>query len=39
VTHDFRNPTGRVARLLNLYIPGGFEREMPGIVAWFAKNP
>lgn len=39
VTHDFRNPTGRVARLLNFYIPGGFEREMPGIVAWFAKNP
>lgn len=39
VTHDFRNPTDSRARLLNLYIPGGFERDMPQIVRWFAENP
>jgi quercetin dioxygenase-like cupin family protein len=38
VTHDFRNPTDRTARLLNLFIPGGFERDMPKIVEWFAAN-
>jgi mannose-6-phosphate isomerase-like protein (cupin superfamily) len=39
VMHDFRNPTAGRAGLLNLFIPGGFEREMPGIVDWFARNP
>ena len=38
VTHDFRNLTDRPARLLNVYVPGGFEREMPKIVAWFAQG-
>lgn len=38
ITHNFRNPTGQPARLLNFYIPGGFERDMPMIVDWFAKN-
>ena len=38
ITHNFRNPTGQRARLLNFYIPGGFERDMPMIVDWFAKN-
>ncbi len=38
VTHDFRNPTDRPARLLNVFIPGGFERDMPKIVAWFAAQ-
>jgi mannose-6-phosphate isomerase-like protein (cupin superfamily) len=35
VTHDFRNPGPLPARLLNVFIPGGFERRMPEIVAWF----
>ena len=39
VTHDFRNMTKRRARLLNVFIPGGFESDMPKIVEWFAKNP
>lgn len=38
VTHDFRNLTDRPARLLNFFIPGGFERDMPKIVEWFAQN-
>lgn len=39
VTHDFRNDTGQRAGMLNLYIPGGFERDMPAIVDWFARQP
>ena len=39
VRHDFANRTDRRAGLLNLYIPGGFERDMPAIVDWFANNP
>jgi mannose-6-phosphate isomerase-like protein (cupin superfamily) len=38
VTHDFRNLTQAKASLLNLFIPGGFERDMPKIVDWFAQN-
>lgn len=38
VTHDFANRTERRAGLLNLYVPGGFERDMPAIVKWFAEN-
>jgi hypothetical protein len=30
--------TDKEAGLLNFFIPGGFEREMPAIVKWFAKN-
>ena len=37
-THDFRNTSGHVARLLNIFLPGGFERDMPKIVDWFAQN-
>lgn len=39
VTHDFRNDTGQRAGMLNLYIPGGFERDMPAIADWFARQP
>lgn len=39
VVHDFRNDTDRRAGFLNLYVPGGFERDMPAIVGWFAQNP
>ena len=36
--HDFRNDTDQRAGLLNIYIPGGFERDMPAIVEWFARQ-
>jgi len=39
VTHDFENPGDERAGLLNVFIPGGFERNMPSIVDWFASNP
>ena len=39
VTHDFMNKTAARAGLLNFYLPGGFERQMPGIVEWFATHP
>ncbi len=35
VTHDFRNRSGERAGLFNVFIPGGFERNMPKIVEWF----
>ena len=38
VTHDFRNRSDAPARLLNVFIPGGFERRMPGIAALFERN-
>ncbi len=38
VEHDYRNDGEVPARMLNIYIPGGFEREMPAIVDWFAKQ-
>jgi Mannose-6-phosphate isomerase len=38
VTHDFRNRSNARARILNVFIPGGFERQMPAIVEWFAAN-
>jgi hypothetical protein len=36
--HDFENRSGRRAGILNVYIPGGFERNMPEIVEWFREN-
>ncbi len=39
MTHDFRNNGDQPARVLNVFIPGGFERNMPGIVKWFEDNP
>lgn len=33
--HDFANRTDHRAGFLNIYIPGGFERDMPAIVDWF----
>lgn len=35
--HDFENRTGNRAGLLNVFIPGGFEKNMPAIVEWFAQ--
>lgn len=36
--HDFENRTDARAGLLNFFIPGGFERNMPAIVDWFKEN-
>lgn len=37
--HDFKNQTDSKAGVLNFFIPGGFERNMPSIVKWFKENP
>ena len=34
-----RQPYRRPACLFNVFIPGGFERNMPAIVKWFEDNP
>ena len=39
VVHGFENRTPERAGVLNVFIPGGFEEKMPGIVAWFAEHP
>ncbi|CEJ11832.1 Cupin domain protein [bacterium YEK0313] len=38
-THDFENRGGTRAGVLNIWIPGGFEKMMPAIADWFAANP
>jgi mannose-6-phosphate isomerase-like protein (cupin superfamily) len=35
VTHDFENRTSHNAAALNVFMPGGFETNMPSIVEWF----
>jgi mannose-6-phosphate isomerase-like protein (cupin superfamily) len=37
--HDFANRSNSRMGLLNFFIPGGFERNMPEIVNWFENNP
>jgi len=37
--HDFENRSDARAGVLNLSFPGGFERNMPMIVDWFAQHP
>ena len=39
MTHDFENRSSSRAGVLNLSIPGDFERNMPAIVQYFAANP
>jgi quercetin dioxygenase-like cupin family protein len=39
VNHDFQNRSSSRAGVLNLSIPGDFERHMQGIAAWFAEHP
>lgn len=39
VVHDLANRTDARAGLFNVFIPGGFEDNMPAIVAWFLHNP
>lgn len=36
--HGFANRTNEKVGLLNFFIPGGFERNMPAIVKWFEKK-
>jgi mannose-6-phosphate isomerase-like protein (cupin superfamily) len=38
ITHDFENRTGELVGLFNVFIPGGFEENMPAIVLWFAER-
>lgn len=38
VTHDFANRTDAPAALFNVFIPGGFEKNMPEIVKWYEEN-
>ncbi len=37
-THDFKNKTAKKSGVLNFFIPGGFEKNMPSIVQWFEDN-
>jgi mannose-6-phosphate isomerase-like protein (cupin superfamily) len=39
VMHDFENRTDDRVGLLNVFLPGGFEENMPAIAKWFADNP
>jgi mannose-6-phosphate isomerase-like protein (cupin superfamily) len=39
VMHDFENRSDARVGLLNVFLPGGFEENMPAIVKWFADNP
>jgi len=39
VKHDFENRGSRRAGILNLSIPGDFEKDMPAIAQWFAEHP
>ena len=36
--HDFSNRTDCRSGVLNFFIPGGFEKNMPSIVKWFEEN-
>jgi mannose-6-phosphate isomerase-like protein (cupin superfamily) len=36
--HDFKNQTDQKTGVLNFFIPGGFERNMPSIVKWFEET-
>jgi mannose-6-phosphate isomerase-like protein (cupin superfamily) len=37
-THDFANRTNAPAALFNVFIPGGFEENMPAILKWYEEN-
>jgi mannose-6-phosphate isomerase-like protein (cupin superfamily) len=36
--HNFENRSDARAGVLNVFIPGGFEAMMPGLVAWAANS-
>ena len=37
--HTFENRTSSRSGFISINNPGGFEKEMPGIVAWFSEEP
>lgn len=39
VMHGFENRSSERAGVLNVFIPGGFEAQMPAIVDWYAAHP
>jgi quercetin dioxygenase-like cupin family protein len=39
VEHDFQNRSGEECGFISINAPGGFEKMMPHLVAWFAQNP
>jgi mannose-6-phosphate isomerase-like protein (cupin superfamily) len=39
MTHDFENRSSSRAGVLNISVPGNFERDMPEIVKWFTEHP
>ena len=36
--HDFANRTAEPVGLLNVFIPGGFEAQMPAILDWYERQ-
>ena len=36
--HTFANRTNKKTGFINFDIPGGFEKDMPAMEAWFANN-
>jgi mannose-6-phosphate isomerase-like protein (cupin superfamily) len=36
--HTFANRTDKKAGMLNVDVPGGFEKDMPSMVKWFEEN-
>jgi mannose-6-phosphate isomerase-like protein (cupin superfamily) len=36
--HDFKNQSDKKTGVLNFFMPGGFERNMPAIVQWFEDH-
>jgi quercetin dioxygenase-like cupin family protein len=38
IEHDYQNNGDDRAGFLNIYIPGGFEQDMPAIVSWFDRQ-
>ena len=36
--HTFANRTDKKTGFINFDIPGGFEKDMPSMAAWFDKN-
>ncbi|WP_444941714.1 cupin domain-containing protein [Microbulbifer sp. ZKSA004] len=39
VRHDFENRSDQRAGVLNVYIGGPFEANMPKIMEWFTEHP
>jgi mannose-6-phosphate isomerase-like protein (cupin superfamily) len=37
-THDFANRSDAPMGLFNVFVPGGFETNMPAVVRWFEEQ-